>query len=91
MTTLQILKLSGVIKKCATTTEPTAISIDGYTVDIKMKAGLGNAESGYMTVWVNGVEVFSPFINDGEITENGLAYVIDRVALKIANIKLFGE
>ncbi len=91
MTTLQMLKLNKLIEKCATTTKPKAMSIDGYRVDIKMDAGLGNAESGYLTVSVNGVDVSEKHVYDGAIYNQSRADILDRVALKIANIQLFGE
>ena len=91
MTTLQMLKLNKLIEKSATTQEPTAISIDGCTVDAKMKVGIVNAESGRLTVAVNGIEITTRNVYDGVILDQTKADILDRVALKIANIKLFGE
>ena len=92
MKTLQTVKLVKKIRKSANTTKPTAILIDGQTVNIRMtvtKAGLFN--SGYLTVSINGVDVVEKNVYDEVIYEHNIAEIIDKVALKIANIKLFGE
>jgi len=92
MTTIQTLALQKLIEKSIREDADKYFNIDGQTISLSPTLGLINAESGNLRVGINGGQYITTVaINNGTISLKKQAEVIDRVAMKINYIKLFGE